>query len=74
MTIVSGGQTGVDRAAWDVALEDQSEVEAATAVRAWLATVRPNVLNVAGPRASGDSAIGELAAAVLRNALDDRGQ
>ena len=151
MTIVSGGQTGVDRAAWDVALElglpvggwvpkgrraedgaipakypgpreadsadpsvrtklnvrdsdatliisrgpltggsrltfdeatrlgrpvlhvdlaSQSDGEAVANVRAWLATVRPSVLNVAGPRASGDTAIGGLAAAVLRSALD----
>jgi predicted Rossmann fold nucleotide-binding protein DprA/Smf involved in DNA uptake len=150
MTIVSGGQTGVDRAAWDVALElglpisgwvpkgrlaedgvipahygtlreaespeppvrtrlnvrdsdatliisrdrltggslltlaeahrlgrpalhidvrDRSDDEAARLVQDWLAVVRPAVLNVAGPRASGDPTISARAAAILRIAL-----
>ena len=150
MTIVSGGQTGVDRAAWDVALElglpiggwvpkgrlaedgvipetyanvreadstdpsvrtklnvrdsdatliiscgsltggsrltfeeatrlgrprlhldlsGKSDASAADEVWAWLADVQPSVLNVAGPRASGDAGIGERAAAVLREVL-----
>jgi hypothetical protein len=38
-------------------------------VRAWLEDVRPQTLNVAGPRASGDPGIGDLAGAVLRETL-----
>jgi len=38
-------------------------------VQAWLVAVRPNILNVAGPRASGDASIGAHAGAVLRQAL-----
>ena len=150
MVIVSGGQTGVDRAAWDVAMElglpiggwvpkgrraedgriperytglreadstdpavrtglnvrdsdatmifshgpltggsrltfetaarlrrpvlhidltTMPDAEAVSSVRAWMLTVRPNILNVAGPRASGDPSIGAHAAAVLREVL-----
>jgi hypothetical protein len=150
VTIVSGGQTGVDRAAWDVALElglpiggwvpkgrsaedgvipetyasmreadsadpavrtklnvrdsdatliiscgplsggsrltfeeatrlgrprlhldlsSKSDADAGEQVRAWLVHVRPTILNVAGPRASGDAGIGERAAVILREAL-----
>ena len=45
--------------------------DAAARLRAWLATERPEVLNVAGPRASGDPRISEAAQAVLRSALAD---
>ena len=150
MVIVSGGRTGVDRAAWDVALElglpiagwvpkgrlaEDGEIAArygglveadsadpsvrtrlnvrdsdatliisrgaltggsaltmreavrlgrpslhtdlstlstpvaVASVRAWIRNVRPERLNVAGPRASGDVEIGELAALILREAL-----
>jgi Circularly permutated YpsA SLOG family len=50
-------------------LADDSSADAVTRVRAWLQSVRPETLNVAGPRASGDPGIGELAAALLREAL-----
>ena len=150
MTIVSGGQTGVDRAAWDVALElglaiggwvpkgrlaedgaiparyanlreaDSTDPAvrtrlnvrdsdatliissgpltggslltmreatrlgrpvkhfdvailqgelAAAEIQTWLEAVRPAVLTVAGPRASGDPAIGARAAAILQLVL-----
>jgi putative molybdenum carrier protein len=43
--------------------------EAAVEVGAWLAAVGPATLNVAGPRASGDPAIGDAVAALLRAVL-----
>lgn len=43
--------------------------QAARALHEWLTAVRPHVLNVAGPRASKDPGIYELALAVLRAAL-----
>jgi hypothetical protein len=51
---------------------DRLDAEAAAErLRSWLATVRPRVLNVAGPRASHDpriaSATGVILAAVLRS-------
>ena len=45
------------------------DAEAIASVQAWLLTVLPNILNVAGPRASGDPTAGAHAAAVLRSAL-----
>jgi hypothetical protein len=45
---------------------------AVTQLRGWLRAVRPRTLNVAGPRASEDPAIGAATAAVLRAGLDDR--
>ena len=43
--------------------------EAAAQVREWLAATAPATLNVAGPRASGDPAIGDAVAALLRAVL-----
>jgi hypothetical protein len=43
--------------------------EATAEVREWLAAVAPATLNVAGPRASGDPAIGDAVAALLRAVL-----
>jgi len=43
--------------------------EAARVLREWLSSRRPSVLNVAGPRASGDPRIAEATEAVLRGAL-----
>jgi hypothetical protein len=48
--------------------------QAAVAIRLWLTGIRPEILNVAGPRASGDPRIGERAAAVLRDALGGQPQ
>lgn len=52
-----------------VDLSNTTDAEAVTEVRAWLLAVRPEILNVAGPRASGDASAGERAAAVLRELL-----
>jgi hypothetical protein len=52
-----------------VDLAGGSDGDAVAAILAWLSEVRPAVLNVAGPRASGDQTIAEHAAAVLRAAL-----
>ena len=43
--------------------------DAAAQVREWLDATVPATLNVAGPRASGDPAIGEAVAALLRAVL-----
>lgn len=50
-------------------LSSTSPTDAIARIREWLLKVRPETLNVAGPRASGDPGIGELTAAVLREAL-----
>lgn len=55
----------------DLAAQDDSE--AARRLREWLDAVRPDVLNVAGPRRSGDPTIGDHAATVLRAALERSG-
>jgi tagatose 1,6-diphosphate aldolase len=47
--------------------------EATTRLREWLHAVAPDTLNVAGPRASEDAAIGERVAALLRAALPAQG-
>ena len=52
-----------------VDLTDTTDAGAVAKVQAWLVAVRPGILNVAGPRASGDASIGAHAAAVLRQAL-----
>jgi hypothetical protein len=52
-----------------VNLADVSEEDAVGRVRAWLEDVRPKVLNVAGPRASGDPGIYDLVRAVLTKVL-----
>jgi hypothetical protein len=52
-----------------VDLTNTSDGEAVGQVQAWLVAVRPNILNVAGPRASGDASIGAHAGAVLRQTL-----
>ena len=46
-----------------------SQAQAAAQVRAWLHAVDPATLNVAGPRASHDPAIGERVRELLRAAL-----
>jgi len=43
--------------------------EAAVEVGEWLAATAPETLNVAGPRASGDPAIGDAVATLLRAVL-----
>ena len=43
--------------------------DAVAEVREWLAATAPATLNVAGPRASGDPAIGDAVAALLRAVL-----
>jgi len=78
--VVSGGQTGADRAVLDVALElgrpclhldlaARQPLEARTALERWLAVRLPARLNVAGPRAREDPAIYEAASGLLRRAL-----
>ena len=52
-----------------VDLSEMARGDAVEDIRTWLAKVRPDVLNVAGPRASGDAEIYELARAVLMDAL-----
>lgn len=54
-----------------VDLTGKSDAAAATAIREWLQKTSPRTLNVAGPRASGDAAIGVRAAAVLRQVLQE---
>jgi len=50
-----------------------SEADAADQVRAWLASERIRVLNVAGPRASREPRVAAAVASILRAALSDRG-
>ena len=50
-------------------LTDKLDTGAASEVRMWLARVRPNIINVAGPRGSEDPTIGARSLAVLREAL-----
>jgi hypothetical protein len=52
-----------------VDLERWGEETAVPELRRWLAQVRPTVLNVAGPRASGEPRIADATRAVLRAAL-----
>lgn len=70
--VVSGGQSGVDRAALAAAIECGLPVggwcpksEGPGALLYWLAAVRPRVLNVAGPRESGAPGIHGLAFGLL---------
>ena len=53
-------------------LDQVSIVSAAAQLRRWLATVRPRILNVAGPRASEDNRIASDTEAVLRAAWAPR--
>lgn len=48
-----------------------TEMAAVARLRAWLQAVRPRTLNVAGPRASEDPAIGAATTALLHAALDE---
>jgi hypothetical protein len=50
-------------------LQTMDPAVAAHAVREWLDTIRPRVLNVAGPRASEDPTIYDSVAALLRAAV-----
>ena len=59
----------LERPVLHVDLSNTTDAEAVASVRTWLLAVRPNILNVAGPRASGDAAVGEHAKSVLREAL-----
>jgi hypothetical protein len=52
-----------------VDLDSVTPEQAVDRVRAWLQEVSPAVLNVAGPRASGDPAIAGAVRALLRSAL-----
>ena len=52
-----------------VDLRDTTDADAVTKVQAGLVAVRPDILNVAGPRASGDASIGDHAGTVLRMVL-----
>ena len=61
--------TRLGRPVLHVDLTGRTDAEAAATVQTWLAAARPNILNIAGPRASGDGKIGARATAVLRNAL-----
>ena len=67
LTFREAGRLG--RPVFHLDLAEDPPADAVTRLRAWLQGVRPKTLNVAGPRASGDPGIGELAAAVLREAL-----
>ena len=53
-------------------LDVETEVVAAARLLAWLTTVRPATLNVAGPRASKDPRIARATESVLRLALESR--
>jgi len=51
-----------------------AHTKAVERLREWLRAVEPAVLNVAGPRASEDPAIGAAVTALLRDALPSAGQ
>ena len=68
-TMQTAGKLG--RPALHVDLTGKSDAAAAAEIRAWLMTVRPNILNVAGPRASGDPTIGARARRVLRGVFEE---
>jgi len=77
---LSGGSLLTEREALErgrpvlhVDLARLSDAEAVAQLREWLHTVDPTTLNVAGPRASRDSGIGECVAALLRGALSRPG-
>ncbi|MBW2499626.1 MAG: putative molybdenum carrier protein [Deltaproteobacteria bacterium] len=53
-------------------LEQLAPAEAERMLRDWLAEVAPRVLNVAGPRASGEPRIYDATRALLRSALGAR--
>jgi hypothetical protein len=59
------------RPALHVDLSLRSDGDAVSEIRTWLLTVRPNILNVAGPRASSDAGIAAHASIVLRAVLGD---
>jgi len=67
--LTRGAATRLGRPVLHLDLTNKSDADAAAEVRAWLRAVRPNILNVAGPRASEDAAIGGRAAALLGDAL-----
>ncbi len=50
-------------------LEHSNTDQAVALLRSWLAEARPRVLNVAGPRLSQESRIGEATAMILRLAI-----
>ena len=52
-----------------VDLSAKSDPDAAADIRAWLQRARPAILNVAGPRASGDPTIAARVTTVLRTVL-----
>jgi hypothetical protein len=59
----------IGRPVLHVDLDAISRDQAVAAVRAWLDRVRPGVLNVAGPRASNDPAVGDEVERVLGTVL-----
>ena len=61
--------TRTERPVLHLDLDQVSTASAAAQLRRWLATVRPRILNVAGPRASEDPRIASATEAVLRAAL-----
>jgi hypothetical protein len=61
--------TKLGRPSLHVDLTGKSDKDAAREVQQWLTAVAARVLNVAGPRASGDPTIGARAAGVLRMVL-----
>ena len=61
--------TGLGRPVLHLDLHELGAASATTRLRAWLADVSPRVLNVAGPRASGDPTIYAAVTTLLRSAL-----
>ena len=59
----------LDRPALHLELELVEQERAVSVLREWIRTVDPGTLNVAGPRASEDPAIGERVGALLRAVL-----
>jgi hypothetical protein len=67
LTLQTARSAGKPHLVLDVAA--LSQAQAAGQVREWLAEIRPETLNVAGPRASKDPAIYSAAKAILCDAL-----
>ena len=65
--------TRIGKPALHLDLEQLALEAAVDRLRAWLAEVRPAILNVAGPRASRDPRIAAATGAVLRAALGEGG-
>lgn len=63
--IVSGGQTGADRAALDWAIKAAGLKDAPRALRQFIHDRRIRILNIAGPRASKELGVGAFVTEVL---------